>query len=104
MAVGHVSRPEPTEELDWIEANLQAEKDVRVDLVEAVRQARSRGFSWTQIGTTLGVTRQAAQQRFGALVESEPMVELTHQPVNLPPPSKSQTPSHPGSTSPPWPL
>jgi hypothetical protein len=82
MAVGHVPRPEPVEELDRIEANLQAEKDVRAGLVEAVRQARGRGFSWAQIGIILGVTRQAAQQRFGALVESEPAVELTHQPVD----------------------
>jgi hypothetical protein len=82
MAVGHVSRPEPAEGLDRIEVSLQAERDVRVDLVGAVRQARDRGFSWTQIGAILGVTRQAAQQRFGALVELEPTVELTHQPVD----------------------
>jgi hypothetical protein len=96
MAVGHVPRPEPTEELDRIETNLQAEKDVRVDLVAAVRQARGRGFSWTQIGVILGVTRQAAQQRFGALVESEPTVELTHQPVDRapvePPPAQVTDP------------
>jgi hypothetical protein len=39
------------------------------DLDNAIRQAvtglRSRGYSWAEIGTRLGVTRQAAQQRFG---------------------------------------
>src|SRR5688500_1282390 len=29
-----------------------------------VHEARAEGLSWTQIGTSLGVTRQAAQQRF----------------------------------------
>lgn len=33
---------------------------------DAVTVAReSHGFSWAQIGTALGVSRQAAQQRFG---------------------------------------
>lgn len=30
-----------------------------------VEQARSEGYSWAEIGTSLGVTRQAAQQRLG---------------------------------------
>lgn len=35
-----------------------------------VKQARLSGASWTQIGLALGVTRQAAQQRYAA-VEKE---------------------------------
>jgi hypothetical protein len=39
------------------------------DLDNAIRAAvtglRTRGYSWTEIGARLGVTRQAAQQRFG---------------------------------------
>lgn len=32
----------------------------------AVRGLRARGcYSWTEIGSRLGITRQAAQQRFG---------------------------------------
>jgi len=31
----------------------------------AVRIARAQGWSWEQIGDALGVTKQAAQQRFG---------------------------------------
>ena len=32
---------------------------------EAVSGLRDRGYSWADIGRQLGVTRQAAQQRFG---------------------------------------
>ena len=31
----------------------------------AVREARAAGASWSQIGDALGVTKQAAQMRFG---------------------------------------
>ena len=34
-------------------------------LAEAVFLLRVRGYSWTDIGLRLGVTRQAAQQRWG---------------------------------------
>ncbi len=33
-------------------------------LTEAVEIARARGRSWTRIGLALGVSRQAARQRF----------------------------------------
>lgn len=35
------------------------------ELIFAVHAAREAGDSWTTIGAALGVTRQAAQQRFG---------------------------------------
>ena len=31
----------------------------------AVRGLHPRGYSWAEIGSRLGITRQAAQQRFG---------------------------------------
>ena len=37
-------------------------------LLALVGEARSRGLSWAAIGTALGVSRQAAQQRFGPWV------------------------------------
>jgi hypothetical protein len=40
-------------------------------LREAVASARSAGHSWEAIGGVLGISRQAAQQRFGATVEPE---------------------------------
>lgn len=39
------------------------------ELDNAIRRAvmglRAKGYSWAEIGTRLGVTRQAAQQRYG---------------------------------------
>lgn len=35
------------------------------ELAQAVDQARKAGDSWAIIGAALGVSRQAAQQRFG---------------------------------------
>jgi hypothetical protein len=34
--------------------------------VEAVKGLRACGYSWAEIGSRLGITRQAAQQRCGA--------------------------------------
>jgi hypothetical protein len=34
-------------------------------LVEAVRSARVEGRSWSMIGTVLGVSKQAAQRKYG---------------------------------------
>lgn len=39
-------------------------------LVEAVTAARSKGVSWQRIGTILGTSAQAAQQRYAAVVEA----------------------------------
>jgi len=35
-------------------------------IAEAVRGLRACGYSWAEIGSRLGITRQAAQQRWGA--------------------------------------
>jgi hypothetical protein len=45
--------------LDRVEAAEQ-------ELAKAVAAARKRGRSWGTIGMVLGISRQAAQQRFGA--------------------------------------
>lgn len=37
----------------------------RRNLWLAVQIAREKGATWEQVGDTLGVTKQAAQQRFG---------------------------------------
>lgn len=38
--------------------------DVDTALVDAVTGLRAAGFSWTDIGNRLGITRQAAHQRY----------------------------------------
>ena len=53
-----------TDVLDWV-ADADADvRQARRELAAAVTRARSRGRSWTQIAGRLGITRQAAQQRF----------------------------------------
>jgi hypothetical protein len=44
-------------------ANLSAELDTAIR--DAITGLREHGYSWADIGTRLGVTRQAAQQRWG---------------------------------------
>ena len=39
-------------------------------IVDAVIAARVKGVSWQTIGRTLGTSAQAAQQRYGAVVEA----------------------------------
>lgn len=39
-------------------------------IVEAVTAARSKGLSWQRVGELLGTSAQAAQQRYGHLVET----------------------------------
>lgn len=41
-------------------------------LVDAVRRARVNGKSWTKIAIALGVSRQAARQRYMGLIEEAP--------------------------------
>jgi hypothetical protein len=55
----------PIDPLDWIAV---ADNDLRATaevLAAAVTRARQHGHPWSAIAHTLGVTRQAAQQRFG---------------------------------------
>jgi hypothetical protein len=39
-------------------------------LMDAVAQARAKGLSWQKIGSLIGTSAQAAQQRYGAALES----------------------------------
>ena len=41
-------------------------RDIDTAIGNAVTGLRGYGYSWAEIGTRLGVTRQAAQQRWGA--------------------------------------
>jgi rubrerythrin len=53
-----------TEDLRGIAARAQAVREDEARLREAVEIARAHGRSWNQIGVALGVSRQAARQRF----------------------------------------
>jgi hypothetical protein len=39
--------------------------EIDISIAEAVKGLRGFGYSWAEIGARLGVTRQAAQQRWG---------------------------------------
>ena len=61
---------ERTDDLREIAAVSTAMRADEARLVEAVETARGRGRSWNQIAVALGVSRQAARQRFSDKVNS----------------------------------
>lgn len=61
------------EDLDDLHAVATASQAVQADearLHAAVRAAREHGRSWNQLATALGVSRQAARQRFNDKVHN----------------------------------
>ena len=62
---GTAARPVPGVELARLIDAARAAADANNRLGEAARAARHAGASWTQIGDAVGLTRQAAQQRWG---------------------------------------
>lgn len=66
-AVGrtHAPRHLPGAELGRLIDAARAVDEADRKLTDAARAARAAGASWAQIGDALGLTRQAAQQRWG---------------------------------------
>lgn len=62
--LGHATPVTPEQFLALIVAGEQASEICAASLQKAVEQARRTGLSWAVIGHALGITRQAAQQRF----------------------------------------
>jgi len=63
------------EDISDLRAIAEAADDVRRHealVVERVTVARAHGRSWNEIGVALGVTRQAARQRFTGKLEGNP--------------------------------
>jgi hypothetical protein len=61
------NKDEPKSETAMLHLDVlrQARLTVERETAEAVADARARELSWAQIGTALGMTRQAAQQKYG---------------------------------------
>ncbi len=66
--------PEPGDELPVEEYLLERAALARArserQIVDAVTAARSNSVSWQRIGELLGTSAQAAQQRYGGVIES----------------------------------
>ena len=50
--------------METIRALRRVSGEVETALQEAVRKARRAGYSWTEIGEALGMTKQSAWERF----------------------------------------
>lgn len=71
----HQSTSAAVESAEWNTANgyalnaladlHAAQRHIALDIEATVRSAREAGRSWAAIGAALGMTRQAAQQRYG---------------------------------------
>ena len=67
-AVGRIAAQDPrreTEQFRRMQAARTAVDAAELELRDAVRAARGAGNSWTVVGEAVGITRQAACQRFG---------------------------------------
>jgi len=53
--------------LDLVSLTQRANSETDALLRSAIAAARSAGHSWTAVGEALGISKQAAQQRFGAV-------------------------------------
>jgi hypothetical protein len=60
-----IARMDNREALYALEAVKAAQVGVDIIAHQAVAMAREDGETWAEIGQSLGVTRQAAQQRYG---------------------------------------
>ena len=54
-----------TGDIDALTAMTDLSAEIDTAIGQAVTGLRSFGYSWADIGTRLGITRQAAQQRWG---------------------------------------
>ncbi|MEO6471302.1 MAG: hypothetical protein ABIR57_05460 [Aeromicrobium sp.] len=67
---------DPQATLDLVVITAEAYSATGNLLSSAVASARSAGWSWEAVGTALGMSRQAAQQRFGSTAD---LAESAHE-------------------------
>ena len=68
-------RPHDTGALQQLSKLAGLRRDIDDAILAAVRVARRQCSTWSEIGAMLGVTKQAAQQRFAPLLASDPLDE-----------------------------
>jgi hypothetical protein len=70
--IGDVADDAPHDFLALVGRSAEAERVTNRLLQQSVDRARANGHSWAAIGEVLGMSRQAAQQRFGTTRSSPP--------------------------------
>ena len=74
---------DPQATLDLVVITAAAYAETGKLLTSAVAAARASGWSWEAVGTALGMSRQAAQQRFGVKTASAEATITTQRVVGL---------------------
>ncbi|WP_419848828.1 hypothetical protein [Candidatus Poriferisocius sp.] len=64
-------KPAPLESMGVVAAWTNQQEGVNEALARAVTDARTRGVTWSQIGEMLGVSKQAARQKYGTRVAAQ---------------------------------
>lgn len=64
-------KPAPLESLGAISVLMDRQEEISRALAQAVADARSRGRTWSEIGTMLGVSKQAAHRKYGAITSAQ---------------------------------
>lgn len=64
-------KPAPLESMGAVAAWINQQEGVNEALARAVADARTRGVTWSQIGEMLGVSKQAARQKYGTRVAAQ---------------------------------
>ena len=64
-AAGMLTSPDKGQHLEAVASAVAAFEAARKALEDAVRGALNHGASWAEIGALLGISRQAAFQRYG---------------------------------------
>lgn len=57
---------EPSQSVDELRSLVQQRNELNASITLLVSRMRERGCPWSVIGEALGITKQAAQQRYGA--------------------------------------
>ena len=80
-AIAAYSRRVATGDVDALEGMAALSADLDTAIAHAVTALRTQhGYSWADIGTRLGITRQAAQQRWGTPTTTPSPVTTTGSP------------------------
>lgn len=66
---------------DDLQLMLELQNELKDGIARAVRAQRDAGFSWSQIAEPLGMTRQAAQARWGIDDDDPELRQYPEQPV-----------------------